>query len=121
MKPGYAYNKGSRRVAFLSLIIVLFLLPLAGCSWWGGQDTLRLWDTGPITLDPAISADMSSHLYVMQIFSGLVRLDSELNIVPDIAENWELSSDNKTYTFHLSQGVKFHNGREVKADDFKYS
>jgi oligopeptide transport system substrate-binding protein len=64
---------------------------------------------------------MSSHTYVMQIFSGLVRLDQELNIVPDIAESWEESLDGKTYTFHLRQGVKFHNGRDVKAADFKYS
>lgn len=86
-----------------------------------GEGSLRLWDTGPITLDPAISADMSSHLYVMQIFSGLVRLDQELNIVSDIAESWEPSPDGKTYTFYLRQGVKFHSGREVKATDFKYS
>jgi len=110
-------------LALLTLLLsALLILPSTGCySWWGGEDTLRLWDTGPVTLDPAISADMSSHLYVMQIFSGLVRLDHELNIVPDIAESWELSSDNKTYIFHLRQGVKFHNGRDVKAADFKYS
>jgi len=121
MKSSCAHSKISWRIAFLSLIFVLLLVTFTGCSWWGGEDTLRLWDTGPVTLDPAISADMSSHLYVTQIFSGLVRLDHELNIVPDIAENWELSSDNKTYIFHLRQGVKFHNGRDVKAADFKYS
>ncbi|GAI19054.1 unnamed protein product, partial [marine sediment metagenome] len=38
-----------------------------------GQDILNLWDIGPITLDPAISSEMTSHTYVMQIFSGLVR------------------------------------------------
>jgi oligopeptide transport system substrate-binding protein len=57
----------------------------------------------------------------MQIFSGLVRLDQELNIVPDIAESWDRSPDGKIYTFRLRQGVKFHSGREVKAADFKYS
>jgi len=58
----------------------------------------------------------------MQIFSGLVRLDEQLNIVPDIAESLpEESPDGKTYTFHLRQGVAFQNGREVKAADFKYS
>jgi oligopeptide transport system substrate-binding protein len=114
--------KKIRHLLLLTLVSsALLILPSTGCSWWGGEDTLRLWDTGPITLDPAISADMSSHLYVMQIFSGLVRLDHELNIVPDIAESWELSSDNKTYIFHLLQGVKFHNGSDVKAADFKYS
>jgi oligopeptide transport system substrate-binding protein len=100
----------------------LFLFPLTGCfPWWGAENVLYLWDTGPLTLDPAISADMSSHTYVTQIFSGLLRLDQELEIVPDIAESWEVSPDGKTYTFYLRQGVKFHNGGEVKAGDFKYS
>ncbi len=104
------------------LLVVLLVSSSAACwPWSNGQGTLRLWDVGPITLDPAISADMSSHTYVMQIFSGLVRLDEDLNIVPDIAESWEKSSDGKVYTFHLRHGVKFQNGREVKAADFKYS
>jgi oligopeptide transport system substrate-binding protein len=111
------------QLALLSLFLVaLLVLPSTACQPSSGQSVLNLWDTGPLTLDPAISADMSSHTYVMQIFSGLVRLDQELNIVPDIAESWpEESPDGKTYTFHLRQGVKFHNGREVKAADFKYS
>jgi len=111
------------QLASLSLLVsTLLFLPSTACQPSSGQGVLRLWDTGPITLDPAISADMSSHTYVMQIFSGLVRLDQELNIVPDIAESWpEGSPDGKTYTFHLRQGVKFHSGREVKAADFKYS
>jgi oligopeptide transport system substrate-binding protein len=103
------------------LVFALLSLPLTACLPFSGQGVLNLWDTGPLTLDPAISADMSSHTYIMQIFSGLVRLDQELNIVPDIAESWEESLDGKTYTFHLRQGVKFHNGRDVKAADFKYS
>jgi oligopeptide transport system substrate-binding protein len=110
------------QLALLSLFLTaLLILPSTGCQPSSGQDVLNLWDTGPLTLDPAISADMSSHLYVMQIFSGLVRLDQELTIVGDIAGSWEKSSDGKTYTFHLRQGVKFQNGREVKAADFKYS
>jgi oligopeptide transport system substrate-binding protein len=111
------------QLVFLSLFLAaLLFLPSTACQpSSSGQGVLNLWDTGPLTLDPAISADMSSHLYVMQIFSGLVRLDQELTIEPDIAESWEESPDGKTYTFHLHQGVKFHSGREVKAADFKYS
>ena len=128
MKSSYSYSKRSRHIVFLLLILALFLLLLAGCHPerrdefpdFAGQ-ILHLWDIGPITLDPAISADLSSHTYIMQIFSGLVRLDDELKLVPDIAESWERSPDGKTYTFHLRQGVKFHGGREVKAADFKYS
>ena len=85
------------------------------------KGVLNLWDSGPITLDPAISSEMTSHTYVMQIFSGLVRLGDEAKPVPDIAESWQRSDDGKTYTFYLRQGVKFHDGKEVAAQDFKYS
>jgi oligopeptide transport system substrate-binding protein len=111
------------QLALLSLsLTALSVSPSIGCwPWSNNQDTLRLWDVGPLTLDPAISADASSHLYVMQVFSGLVRLDQELEVAPDIAERWEVGPDGETYTFHLRQGVKFHDGREVKAADFRYS
>jgi oligopeptide transport system substrate-binding protein len=85
------------------------------------KGVLNLWDTGPVTLDPAVSSEMTSHNYVMQIFSGLVRLGNEAKPVPDIAESWQTSDDGKTYTFHLRKGVKFHDGKEVTAHDFKYS
>jgi oligopeptide transport system substrate-binding protein len=113
-------------VALLLLVCCLLLLPLAGCQpglapFSTTQGVLNLWDIGPITLDPAISNEMTSHTYVMQIFTGLVRLDDELKVVPDIAQRWQKSEDGKTYTFYLRQGVKFHDGKEVKALDFKYS
>ena len=57
----------------------------------------------------------------MQIFSGLVRLDDSLKAAPDIAESWQVSRDGKSYTFKLRHDVKFHDGQEVKASDFKYS
>jgi len=115
--------KRTWRLALLSLLVFALLFgPSIACQpSSSGQGILNLWDTGPLTLDPAISADMSSHLYVMQIFSGLVCLDRELTIVPDVAESWEKSLDGKTYTFHLRQGVKFQDGKEVTAADFKYS
>jgi len=115
--------KISWRLASLSVLLTAFFVSssIACWPWSHSQDTLRLWDVGPITLDPAISADMSSHTYVMQVFSGLVRLDHDLNIVPDMAESWDKSADGRVYTFHLRQGVKFHSGSDVKAVDFKYS
>lgn len=114
------------------IFIILFILTITGCSPLrtvvdsiksdaGYSGTLQLWDSGPLTLDPAISSEMSSHTYVMQIFSGLVKFDSELKPVPDIAEKWEVSKDGKIYTFHLRQDVRFHDNRKLTADDFKYS
>jgi oligopeptide transport system substrate-binding protein len=85
------------------------------------KGVLNLWDSGPMTLDPAISSEMTSHTYIMQIFSGLVRLGDEAKPVPDIAESWQKSDDGKSYTFYLRKGVKFQDGKEVTAQDFKYS
>jgi ABC-type transport system substrate-binding protein len=80
----------------------------------------RLWDDPP-TLDPHLTTDVTSAFVILEIFSGLVTLDYDLRVVPDIAERWEISPDGRTYTFYLRRGVKFHNGREVTAEDFKYS
>jgi oligopeptide transport system substrate-binding protein len=111
-----------RPLLFSLLLVALLILPSPACQpSSGGQGVLNLWDTGPLTLDPGIAADMTSYVYIMQIFSGLVGLNQSLAIVPDIAQSWDVSSDNTTYTFHLRQGVTFQDGREVKAADFKYS
>jgi len=64
---------------------------------------------------------MASHQYIMEIFSGLLRLDDDMEPAPDIAERWQVSSDGKTYTFYLRRDVKFQDGRQLTAADFKYS
>ncbi|MFU8796623.1 MAG: peptide ABC transporter substrate-binding protein, partial [Dehalococcoidia bacterium] len=109
-------------VAAIVLTLALFLALFSGCPF-GQTDVARLnlSDSGPITLDPAIAADSSSYAYVVHIFSGLVRLDDELKIVPDIAERWEESPDGTGFTFYLREGVRFHSGRQVTAADFRYS
>jgi oligopeptide transport system substrate-binding protein len=75
----------------------------------------------PPSLDPAVSTDTTSAVYIVEIYSGLVKLDRNLRVQPDIAERWELSSDGKTYTFYLRKDVRFHDGRPATARDFKYS
>ena len=83
---------------------------------------LRLGSSDPVTLDPAIAGDALSAEYIVEIFGGLVTLDRELNIVPDIAESFEVSDDGTQYTFVLRDDVRFHNtGRQVTAEDFKWS
>jgi len=114
--------------SFVILLLFVFLCLNSACLWNDGEptpipqgNTLRLLDAGPSTLDPAISQDLSSHIYVVQIFSGLVALDDNLEIVADIAERWEIGQDGKTYTFYLRQDAAFHDGKKITAPDFKYS
>ena len=81
------------------------------------------------TLDPAYARDLRSIWAMNQIFNGLVRLDNQLKIRPDIATHWEISEDAKTYVFHLRDDVYFHESeifgdqqtRTVTASDFVYS
>ncbi|MFQ5925055.1 MAG: peptide ABC transporter substrate-binding protein [Dehalococcoidia bacterium] len=111
-----------RRIA-IALLVMVFLLALAipGCQGMPTGGQLILFGFEPATLDPALSSDATSASYIIEIFSGLVTLNGDLEVVPDIAQRWDISSDGKTYTFHLRDGVRFHNGKEVTASDFKYS
>lgn len=84
-------------------------------------DVLNLYGDAPYTLDPALAGDSTSINYIFQIFSGLVAFDDDLQPVADIAERWEVSADNMVYTFYLRNDVYFHDGKKVKASDFKYS
>jgi ABC-type transport system substrate-binding protein len=86
------------------------------------QGELRLFGGDPITLDPACASDADSAAYIVEIFSGLVSFDKDLNIIPDIAETIDTSPDGLVYTFHLRPNVEFHDAsRRVVADDFKFS
>ena len=122
------YTIIKNKTVFLILIILSFSLlvfttacVITPVYQYGGRGTLNLADTGPLTLDPAACVEAISAGYIVQIFSGLVKFDDDLNIVPDIAQSWYKSTDGLVYTFYLGQDVAFHNGRKLKAGDFKYS
>lgn len=72
-------------------------------------------------LDPHTVSSYSSYQVLNNVLEGLTFYDDELNLVPWLAESWEQSEDGKTWTFHLKKGVKFHNGREMTAEDVKWS
>jgi ABC-type transport system substrate-binding protein len=73
------------------------------------------------TLDPAIGYDWDNWGMEKWIFDALLDYDVDMNMIPHIAEMPEVSEDGTVYTFKLREGVKFHNGREVKADDVAYT
>lgn len=87
------------------------------------EGELRLPGDDPLTLDPALVTDVTSATYVVELFGGLVTLDKDLKIQPDIAREMPaISEDGKKYTFKLRDDVVFTgSGRRVTAQDFKYS
>ena len=78
--------------------------------------------SSPVSLDPAHAVDAAANAVVQEIYDGLVRIDpASGKIVPCIAESWDASEDGKVWIFHIKPDVKFHNGRSVTAEDFRYS
>ncbi|HWT61758.1 MAG TPA: ABC transporter substrate-binding protein [Ochrobactrum sp.] len=74
------------------------------------------------TLDPAIGYDWQNWSMIKSLFDGLMDYEpGTTNLRKEIAEDYTISDDGKTFTFKLRKGVKFHNGRELNADDVKYS
>lgn len=85
------------------------------------RNVLTILGTDPPTLDPHLTTDATSAEYIVEIFSGLVTISPDLDIVPDLAESWEISPDGTVYTFRLRDDATFHDGRPVTAEDFKWS
>ena len=73
------------------------------------------------SLDPHLAVAAGTKEVMFNVFEGLMKLTSDGDLTPAVAESYTLSDDQKTYTFTLRQGVKFHNGETVTADDVVYS
>jgi peptide/nickel transport system substrate-binding protein len=72
-------------------------------------------------LDPHTVSSYSSYQILNNVLEPLTAYDDNLNLVPWLAESWEQSEDGLTWTFKLREGVMFHNGREMTAEDVKWS
>lgn len=73
------------------------------------------------TLDPQKLPSYAEISFCGNIFDPLVTTNENQEAEPCLAESWEASDDKMSYTFHLRQGVKFHNGEELKANDVVYT
>lgn len=112
---------GLRRV----LAVVGLALAVASCASKAPAPErvvrYRMKERAP-SLDPVKAYDDNSLVYIYLIFDGLVEfVPGSVEVRPAVAESWTLSDDHLTYTFKLRRGVRFHNGREVTADDVVYS
>ncbi|MBS1709533.1 MAG: ABC transporter substrate-binding protein [Armatimonadetes bacterium] len=77
--------------------------------------------SNPTTLDPAIVQDGDTIDILQNVYEGLVGWDENNQPVGYLAEKWDVKDNGKTWVFHLRKGVKFSNGRELTADDVKFS
>lgn len=73
------------------------------------------------TLDPGKINDLYMAEVLQNVVEGLVAYDAKNQIVPWLAEKWDMEDGGRTYVFHLRKGVKFSNGRPLIADDFRWT
>jgi peptide/nickel transport system substrate-binding protein len=121
-----------------SLVVLLLTVALAGCgsSVDSGVDTSASVRSGtPVAGDtliqalpanvsgliPNITGDKYSHDATALVYSGLISHDKDTNIVPDLAESWDLSANCLDLTFKLRKNVRWHDGQPFTADDVVFT
>ena len=114
-------------VAASALALMLNLMPATAQEQrdpnakQGGEIVITYKDD-VATLDPAIGYDWQNWSMIKSLFDGLMDYEpGTTKLRPELAESYEISPDGQTFTFKLRPGVKFHNGRELTAEDVKYS
>ncbi|MBI4536817.1 MAG: hypothetical protein HY712_02540 [candidate division NC10 bacterium] len=71
----------------------------------------------PPTIDGHASTSVATREIGMYIFESLLTYNQKFEILPMLATRWEVARDGMSYTFHLRQNVKFHNGKEMTSED----
>ena len=104
----------------LDEIIATFTLLPPDPTQAPSDDIFVLLSEEPYTLDPALHTDPVTGP-LNALFGGLVRLDKDMNVIPDIARGWRVTDDGKVYTFDLRYNAYFHNGDWVTTEDVVYS
>ncbi|ULQ57922.1 ABC transporter substrate-binding protein [Flavihumibacter rivuli] len=117
------------KLMYRRVVAVLIFLVSCGKREQGNNIFCYNESSGIATLDPAFAKNQSIMWAVHQLYSTLVEVDSNLNIVPLLAKDWEVAADGRTYTFHLRTDVYFHDsdvfpggkGRRLTASDVAFS
>ncbi len=114
-----------RRILLIGLALVLLIgtVALSACGGTGGETAVKKdqvvvgISAEPTSLDEQQISDYNSDRAASEIYDTLVRFKGEtMEVEPDLAESWDISKDGITYTFHLREGVKFHDGTDFNAD-----
>ena len=88
--------------------------PYGGTLVWGVANQ-------PQIINPILTQSSVSATLMELIFDSLVRIDSKGNVMPGLAELWDISEDGLTYIFYIRKGVRFHDGVELTAEDIKFT
>ena len=111
-------NKGGLHTAIAAVFLTL---AAGGASAAGGSITIGM-QLEPPNLDPTGGAAAAiDEVVYANIFEGLTRYSADGSVRPALAHSWDISEDGTVYTFHLRDGVTYHDGSEFEATDVKFS
>jgi oligopeptide transport system substrate-binding protein len=112
-----------RRTTILLCIVLLLVLPACTKDTGEGKTFNFPIDDIPMRLDPAIVESAAEQTVINNCFEGLVRQDAQGNIVPGVAERWEISPDGLTYTFYLREDARWqlHPDAQAMLDETSFS
>jgi len=108
----------------LALYLVVILMLTISSAGYAQTEINAIRHTAgswPPSIDPAVGSDYTSSLALCNVYDTLVFPNPDGSVKPLLAKGWEISTDGLTYTFELVQGVIFHNGDELTADDVVFS
>jgi len=117
------YLNINNKLIFAALVSLFILLSNNIFSSTHENNRLKVGFTSAIdNFDPHWNQLMAyQNLIAQNVFDHLTIIDTEMKVKPGLAKKWEISSDEKQYIFYLREKAKFHNGRNVTADDVVYS
>ena len=115
-----------KRLSLYMLVVSVFLLSaplidtasLYAMSPQAGGTLRASMDNDIKSLDPH-RIGWQNHEVLRQVFEGLLAVDAGFGVIPGLAHKWSVSEDGRVYTFQMRKGVKFHNGKEMTAEDVK--
>ncbi|WP_024832738.1 peptide ABC transporter substrate-binding protein [Ruminiclostridium josui] len=113
-----------KRILAIVLSLAAILTVFAGCGSSTSSGTKGISASiasEPASIDPSLNKSLDGGTYINCAFEGLTTYDKEGKIVPGTAEKWDISADNKVYTFHIRKDAKWSDGKAVTANDFVYS
>ncbi len=113
------------RICCLAFVYLLAAAPVGavqeGATPQAGGTLVVSIASDPGHFNPAITTGFTQHVVADSMFNGLVGLDENLQPVPDLADQWVVSDDGRTYTFNLYPGVTWHDGVPFTSADVKFS
>lgn len=121
------FSRRLRRISLFSGTFFSAALLLTACAktpdpeWPTDNVLVVAVPNAPVNLDPRLATDATSQRVLELVLHGLMSKDPAGNLIPGLAESWEILDDGRRYRFHLRPGVRFHDGSELDADDVAWT